>query len=240
MADICFIKEKKERNFTVLDNTFIRDSRLSWKARGIMAYLLALPDDWKIYMSELTDHAPDGITALKSAIKELKQFGYLSFSRTRNDKGAFEDGVWRIIENPQVENPHVDYPRVDNQQLPNTNNIQNTNNIPNTTPNESVLLTERYKETYKRVMNRDYKIANYSMHYGFCKKLLSKYGIDTLLEVLDKAPSVPFCVNQLAFQFNKIFSEKMIESILNYVPAKFQKDSFQAQSDNDFSREVDF
>ena len=58
--DTKFIKTKKEKNFTVLDNTFIKDTRLSWKAKGLMTYLLSLPDDWTIHLSEIEQHATDG------------------------------------------------------------------------------------------------------------------------------------------------------------------------------------
>ena len=50
-----FIKTKKETNYTVLDNTFIQDTRLSWKAKGVMTYLLSLPDDWVIHLSEIDE-----------------------------------------------------------------------------------------------------------------------------------------------------------------------------------------
>ena len=75
--DTKFIKTKKEKNYTVLDNTFIKDTRLSWKAKGLMTYLLSLPDDWTIHLSEIEQLATDGKSALLSAINELKEFGYL-------------------------------------------------------------------------------------------------------------------------------------------------------------------
>ena len=55
-----FIRTKKERNYTVMDNTFLRDERLSAKAKGIFAYILYLPEDWCIYQSELVKHFSDG------------------------------------------------------------------------------------------------------------------------------------------------------------------------------------
>ena len=38
--------QKKTGNFTILDNTGLRDPNISWKAKGLLAYLLHLPDDW--------------------------------------------------------------------------------------------------------------------------------------------------------------------------------------------------
>jgi hypothetical protein len=77
MAETKFIRGRKDRNYTVMDNTFLKDVRLSWKAKGVMAYLLSLPDDWQIYLSEIETHSPDGKSSLASAINELKEYGYL-------------------------------------------------------------------------------------------------------------------------------------------------------------------
>ena len=44
-----FIRQERERNYTVMDNTFLKDKRLSWKAKGLFAYILSLPSNWKIY-----------------------------------------------------------------------------------------------------------------------------------------------------------------------------------------------
>lgn len=146
MADIYFCREKKEKNYTTLDNTFIKDKRLSWKAKGIMTYLLSLPDDWKLSFEEVKNHASDGKTASRSAINELIQFGYIEFKRKRNEKGIFEQGVYKIIEhpnsnasnlgNPHEDNPRMEKPDVDNQTLLSTNNNQILN-LPSTNSTNS-------------------------------------------------------------------------------------------------------
>lgn len=138
--DTKFIKTKKEKNYTVLDNTFIKDTRLSWKAKGLMTYLLSLPDDWIIHLSEIEKHATDGKSALRTAINELKELGYLKAEQKR-ENNRFAEMVYIIIENPdspltdfqQAENLQTEKQFTENQPLQNTNNNkvlnkQNTNN----------------------------------------------------------------------------------------------------------------
>ena len=132
MAETYFYRKKKECNYTVLDNTFIRDTRLSLKAKGLMTYLLSLPEDWKIYLKEIQTHSTDGETSLRSAIKELKKYGYIKFKRIQNEKGIFVQGVYTIIENPSLENPKVENPKVDKQALLNTDNNKDLNNLKQT------------------------------------------------------------------------------------------------------------
>ena len=118
-----FIKVKKEKNYTVIDNTFIRDTRISWKAKGLMTYFLSLPDDWGIHLSEVEKHATDGRDSLRSAIKELKQYGYLK-AEQKKEKGKFTEVLYTIIENPnepQTEIPFTEKPLTENPKLQSTN-----------------------------------------------------------------------------------------------------------------------
>lgn len=93
-----FIRDSRDRDFTIISNEFLHDDRLSWKAKGLFTYILSLPENWKIYQSELIKHSPDGETAVKSAIKELKDCGYIAQSREKkNGRFSWE---YKIIEAP--------------------------------------------------------------------------------------------------------------------------------------------
>lgn len=41
-----FHRVKKDANFSGMDNVFLRRDDLSWRAKGLLAYILTLPDDW--------------------------------------------------------------------------------------------------------------------------------------------------------------------------------------------------
>lgn len=127
-----FIKAKKETNYTVLDNTFIQDTRLSWKAKGVMTYLLSLPDDWVIHLSEIERHATDGKDSLRSAINELKKYGYILTEQKKDASGRFCESVYTVYEKPKIpyaekplaENPYAEKPLAENPPLQNTNNTK--------------------------------------------------------------------------------------------------------------------
>lgn len=164
MAETTFIRTCKDRNYTVLDNTFIRDVTLSWKAKGVMTYLLSLPDDWSVNFSEVLKHSADGETALKSIIKELKEHGYLISKRLQSADGKFAGFTYEIVENPQSNNHQEEKPsggkptewkthRVENNQLLNTNNTKYLN-IQNTIYNKSSETKHKHGE-YKNVLLTD-------------------------------------------------------------------------------------
>ena len=178
--DTKFIKTKKEKNFTVLDNTFIKDTRLSWKAKGLMTYLLSLPDDWTIHLLEIEQHATDGKSALRSAINELKEFGYLKAEQKR-ENNRFAEMVYIIIENP--DSPLTDFQQTENLQTENLNSenqtLQNTNNdkilIKQSTDNNIPKEKKHKNGTYQNVLLSDTEL----------KKLCDKLGSDKTKAVID-------------------------------------------------------
>ncbi|MHA4090354.1 DnaD domain protein [Bacillus cereus] len=107
----------KSKNYTTINNTGLRDERLSWKAKGILAYILSLPDDWVFYMEEISTHAKDGIDSLRVGMKELKKFGYVRRFPVKNEKGKITNWETIIYEIPQVENPHIENPQVEKPQM---------------------------------------------------------------------------------------------------------------------------
>ena len=70
-------RRKKNNNFTVLDNKTIKDPALSWKATGLLCYLLSLPDNWKVISEHLASVKTDGITVVRSSLSELEEAGYI-------------------------------------------------------------------------------------------------------------------------------------------------------------------
>ena len=70
----------------IIDKRALQDDRLSWKAKGILAYMLSMPNDWVFYVEELITHSTDGKTSFESGLKELKKLGYVSRVPIRDEK----------------------------------------------------------------------------------------------------------------------------------------------------------
>ena len=75
------IRVVKDKNFTTINNEFIFNKDMSLKAKGLLCHLLALPNDWKLYVEEVEKWHKDGKKAIYSAFKELTQFGYIERSQ---------------------------------------------------------------------------------------------------------------------------------------------------------------
>ncbi|WP_433322508.1 hypothetical protein ACRHK7_01245 [Weissella tructae] len=93
----------KTSNFTILSNELVRDSELSWKARGIFGYIFSQPDDWQFFETELVNHSTDGRSATRSGIAELEKKGYLKRMRSRDEKGRLKTSEWIISDAPMFD-----------------------------------------------------------------------------------------------------------------------------------------
>lgn len=83
-------KSEHPRSFTAVENDFIRDKRLSWKAKGIIIYAMSLPVGTRLNVQELCDHAKDGRDATYNGINELIKYGYCSRYVIRGGDGRYK------------------------------------------------------------------------------------------------------------------------------------------------------
>lgn len=116
-------RRKYDRDFTVLSNEFLKDTRLSWKAKGIIAYVAMLPDDWVLSMRDLTNRATDGRDSLYSGIKELETCGYCSKTQNRNPDGTIAGYAYEICDQPVFMQPYTDNQVMDAPQPENPDTV---------------------------------------------------------------------------------------------------------------------
>ena len=131
----------KNVNYTVMSNYHLQDKKLSLKAKGLLSYMLSLPDDWDYSLKGLTTGCRDGIDSVRSTVRELEARGYLRRSKVRDARGRIVDYNYEVFELPQKEsaedvpvpasdspsseNPTSGFPTLENPIQQNTNK-QNT------------------------------------------------------------------------------------------------------------------
>ena len=82
-----------------IDKVPINDERLSWKALGILTYLLSKPNDWKVMEANLINSHRNGRDAVRSGLKELIEAGYIERKMERKD-GKFLCVEYTVHERP--------------------------------------------------------------------------------------------------------------------------------------------
>ena len=83
-------KIEKNKNYTIMSNYHLRDKNLSLKAKGLLSFMLSLPENWDYSLSGLIAVCKEQESSIKSTLKELKEAGYLVIEKVRGEKGYFE------------------------------------------------------------------------------------------------------------------------------------------------------
>ncbi|MDN3263967.1 hypothetical protein QWJ26_29985 [Streptomyces sp. CSDS2] len=86
--------------FTQIANGLFRDSRLSYKAKGIFGYVSTHRDGWQVTVADLAALGPDGREAVRAGLKELERYGYLVRERLRRPNGTLGEVVYSITDRP--------------------------------------------------------------------------------------------------------------------------------------------
>lgn len=87
-------------NFTVMSNRVLNDENLSYRARGILVWLLSKPTNWSIRSEAIAAQSPsEGRTAVRTAMRELEEHGYLVREKVQNELGQWAT-IQTVYEEP--------------------------------------------------------------------------------------------------------------------------------------------
>jgi hypothetical protein len=60
------------------------------RAKGLLVYLLSLPESWDLHKTEVQKHFTDGRDAVFRAFEELEKLGYIQGKKFRDEKGRIQ------------------------------------------------------------------------------------------------------------------------------------------------------
>jgi hypothetical protein len=97
------VRVQKNERYTVIANDCFADTRLSYKAIGLLCYLLSQPNDGKVSLDDLIATHADDKESVRAAIIELGKAGYMTRVR---EFGSFDYTVYeRPRDGTQIDHP---------------------------------------------------------------------------------------------------------------------------------------
>ena len=94
---------EKNKGYTVMSNHHLRNHTLSLKAKGLLSQMLSLPEDWDYTLKGLAQINRESIDAIREAVRELEQAGYITLSRELDARGCLRGTIYTIYEQPQTQ-----------------------------------------------------------------------------------------------------------------------------------------
>ena len=197
---------KKRENFTTIHNSLISDTEISYKAKGILIYMLSKPDGWNYNAKEIAKNSKDGIEAVYSGLKELVNARYVSRKR-------FQDGTlcYYVFEDKTINNiPDCYNEKKEMKENPERQNPERQN------PERQI--TDVYK---RKNTNKERIIVNTEL-----KKETSKSDIDDFINSQDKSEEY----KELLFEFLK-YRKKIRDTVKTSGPIKLLLKHFKTEAD---------
>jgi hypothetical protein len=86
-----------ERDFTQLRNAWMRDKRLSFAARGLLAHLMTHDAGYQVSLPSLAAQTwKEGRDGIRTLVHELERCGYLHRVKERRARGKFQGYAWYL------------------------------------------------------------------------------------------------------------------------------------------------
>lgn len=245
------IRVEKTKDYTVMCNYHFKEKQMSLKAKGLLSLMLSLSDNWDYTIAGLVSICKENESAIKSALTELKEFGYLQIIKKLPDetesgrieyeyiiyeKPLKQDTSKQGLENLGVEILSVENPSQLNTNKLNTNKL-NTNTISNLLDIDNVGNEKSKKESkIDLVMQEnikciiDYLNESIGSNYKYNSKQTIKditarfkdgFVLDDFYDVIDKKVTEWFNTEMQQYLRPSTLFGTKFEQYLNQLPPKF-------------------
>src|SRR5690554_4513897 len=102
---------REQGNFSTIPNQLLNDPLISLTAKGLYVFMRGKPPLWNFTIRSMAKQLKEGETAIGSALKELKDSGWVSYTKHSNGKGVYHL-LWSA--HPEHEDPNQGNPNQGN------------------------------------------------------------------------------------------------------------------------------
>lgn len=163
--------QKRQSNFTQVSNDFLRDNNISFKAKGLFCYMFSMNENWNFTIKSIATQQKDGEASIISSLKELKEYGYITYQKHSDGSGTYFLDDEPKLEKPSVENPNLGKPTpIKKTQLTKNNNTKNAfslfiEHLKEKAPIKSkVTKTKDGEKAFKLIEDKNKLIEDYLRH----------------------------------------------------------------------------
>lgn len=184
------------RRYGQTPNHILNNKELSLKAKGMFAFLQSKPEDWKFSAERIAGQLKEGLTSVKSVLKELEEFGLLERKPAKKVNGKWNGYDYTLYEEKQQSgNRWTENHPTETQPTVNLPNISNKDNS-----NKDIVInsytTEQSSDEVNALIDIFYNSVNPTINYGnkttrkAAEWLINKWGFERVSLMAEYACSV--------------------------------------------------
>lgn len=209
----------KTKDYTVMSNYHLREKKMSLKAKGLLSWMLSNDDEWDYSIAGIVANCKENETSIKTALKELQEFGYLEIIKKKPDKEISTIHYEYIVHEQPTYNQDIENLRVENQGVENLrveNQVQRNTNIINTNISNNKVLSKDNTTNFLGSIEKQIKTKKPNL-YDKCVSLIRDFTDDNILQEYlteflknclenSKESGSPFYTNTFKGKLNKLKS----------------------------------
>ena len=204
-------KIEKNKNYTIMSNHHLRDKLLSYKAKGLLSFMLSLPEDWDYSINGLVKVSKEGKKAIRAMLEELEENHYLIRQRIQLKNGQF-DYEYHIYEMPYKQKGNTDEGNAEEDTQINTNKINiNKQNDKEDKPKSSFFDDRKHNRLTLELIDRQY----------IMKDDIQLYFYDNLFDELLKENSYVELITVLHYILARVKWSKFRDENGNIIENKY-------------------
>lgn len=190
---LAVIRVNKTSDYTVMSNAHFKEKDMSLKAKGLLSLMLSLPDTWDYSIAGLVAICAENETAIRSALKELKRFGYLVVvkkkpNETKSGRFEYEYNIYEKPQNLPIEKQGVENLPLENLPIENQGQL-NTNKSNTKELNTNKSNTDNYIAIVARLNEKagtSYRPSSKATQKHINARLAEGFTVEDFFTVIDK------------------------------------------------------
>lgn len=185
---------KVEKRFGLVPNSILNSKKLSFRAKGIWAYIYSKPDGWEFSIKNIAHQSKEGIEAIRNAVKELENQHLLKRRKFQNKLGHWD--IEYLLLDVEVGKPDDGKPDVGKPY-----NGKNTNNSNKELSKKDIVIKK--ENTSENKFSQDvatilelFSTINPSIQYGnktqrkACEDMIKRFGSNAVINMVKQVISV--------------------------------------------------
>lgn len=179
--------------FTQIPNALIANPNISAKAKAVYCYIFSRPEGWIFYIQNIINNMKEGKKAIRVALKELEEFGYIRRTQLKSPQGKWLGSEIEIRTEPAtLEPPTLKPPTPEGHAVKETHNNTNSSNT-DSSNTEHNISSDLFPDTKakKKTKSQPMTIEEWEKLYGvFDIKMLAAWGREKNLDANKILPKV--------------------------------------------------